>query len=242
MLDVFATTKRRPAFPPLTTFWRFIRAIGAVDVVVAHKVLGDALPVLAHELVLRVAGAVGVHCKQKKEQTGVGQPHALCFCDFSNSVNLLQPALTLSSAPSGQSLSPSHFQRCGTHMYEPGHWKASGLQVLDSEAALQESYKTEAGQNGKFSEKSASEGPSCSSLTALLVLVGAVATVVSTVAHPVGGDAVVVGALKLAGCAEFVCIGWHTGTIQGMIFFFLIFKGNIRMQELRVGGGLAGML
>lgn len=137
-----------PAFPRLTTFWRFIRAIGAVDVVVAHKVFGDALPVLAHELVLRVAGAVGVHCKRKKEQNVLGQPHATCFCDFSKWLNLLQPALTLSSAPSGQSLSPSHFQRCGTHMYEPGHWKASGLQVLDSKAALQH-YKKAAEQKEK---------------------------------------------------------------------------------------------
>lgn len=44
-----------------------------------------------------------------------------------------QPALTLSSAPSGQSLSPSHFQRSGMHMCDPGHWKASGLHVLFSE-------------------------------------------------------------------------------------------------------------
>lgn len=69
-------------------------------------------------------------------------------------------------------------------------------------------------------EDSASEGPSRSSLTALLVLVGAVAAVVGAVAHPVGGDAVVVGALKLAGCAEFVCGGRHRGTIY-LLFLYL---------------------
>lgn len=45
-----------------------------------------------------------------------------------------QPAFTLSSAPSGQSLSPSHTQRCGTHLCESGHWNASALQVLFSES------------------------------------------------------------------------------------------------------------
>lgn len=50
-----------------------------------------------------------------------------CAC-----LHLPQPALTLSSAPSGQSLSPSHFQRWGTHICDPGHWNASGLQVLVS--------------------------------------------------------------------------------------------------------------
>lgn len=45
----------------LTTFWGFVRAVGAVHVQVAHKVLGDTLSVLAHELILRVTSAVGVH-------------------------------------------------------------------------------------------------------------------------------------------------------------------------------------
>lgn len=150
-----------PCPPPLTTFGGFIRAVGAVDVVVAHKVLGDALPVLAHELGLRVAGAVGVHCGRRKQQTGVAQPRAWCLCDFqvsnSRSSHLLQPALTLSSAPSGQSLSPSHFQRCGTHMCEPGHWKASGLQVLDSEATLRGKVtprQQSIGENIEMKEKS----------------------------------------------------------------------------------------
>lgn len=48
----------------LTTFWGFVRAIGAVDVMIADKVLGDTLSVLAHELGLRVTGIVGVHWKQ----------------------------------------------------------------------------------------------------------------------------------------------------------------------------------
>lgn len=45
----------------LTTFWGFVGAVGAVHVQVAHEVLGDALPVLAHELILRITSAVGVH-------------------------------------------------------------------------------------------------------------------------------------------------------------------------------------
>lgn len=45
---------------------------------------------------------------------------------------LLQPACTPSSAPSGQSLSPSHFQRWGTQ-WEPGQWNASGLHVFEPE-------------------------------------------------------------------------------------------------------------
>lgn len=47
----------------LTTFWGFVGAIGAVNVMVAHKVVGDTLPVLAHELVLHITSAVGVHWK-----------------------------------------------------------------------------------------------------------------------------------------------------------------------------------
>lgn len=50
---------------------------------------------------------------------------------------------------------------------------------------------------------------SYSSLTAFLVLVGAVAAVVGAVTHPVGGDAAVVRAFKLGGCAELVCRGRH---------------------------------
>ena len=42
-------------------------------------------------------------------------------------------------------------------------------------------------------------------LTALVVLVRAVTTVVRAVAHPVAGDAAVVPTLKLGGCAELVC-------------------------------------
>lgn len=45
----------------LTTFWGFVGAVGAVHVQVTHEVLGDTLSVLAHELILRIAGAVGVH-------------------------------------------------------------------------------------------------------------------------------------------------------------------------------------
>lgn len=83
-----------------------------------------------------------------------------------------------------------------------------------------ERYNKAAEQKGK--KICASEGRSRSSLTALLVLVGAIAAVVGAVAHPVGGDAVVVGALKLAGCAEFVCGG---GTEARFTFFFQLLKG-----------------
>lgn len=52
-----------------------------------------------------------------------------------------QPAFTLSSAPSGQSLSPSHTQRCGTHLCESGHWNASALHVLFSESKTHMIYR-----------------------------------------------------------------------------------------------------
>lgn len=54
----------------LTTFWGFIWAIGAVDVMIAHKVLGDTLSVLAHELILNITSAVGVHWKWKRTRCG----------------------------------------------------------------------------------------------------------------------------------------------------------------------------
>lgn len=61
----------------------------------------------------------------------------LCsICTKANNVcdHSPQPAFTLSSAPSGQSLSPSHTQRCGTHLWESGQWNASALHVLFSES------------------------------------------------------------------------------------------------------------
>lgn len=48
----------------LTTFEGFIRAVGTIKVVVAHKVLGDALSVLAHEFIFSIARIVVVHWKQ----------------------------------------------------------------------------------------------------------------------------------------------------------------------------------
>lgn len=50
----------------LTAFWRFIGAIRAVDVMVTDKVLGDTLSVLAHELILGITSAVGVHWNVKR--------------------------------------------------------------------------------------------------------------------------------------------------------------------------------
>lgn len=50
--------------PGLTTLGGLIGAVGAVTVMVTHKVLGDALAVLAHELAV-VAGAV-VYCGQRR--------------------------------------------------------------------------------------------------------------------------------------------------------------------------------
>lgn len=50
--------------PRLTTLGRLVGAVGTVTVVVTHKVLGDALAVLAHELAV-VAGVV-VHCGQRR--------------------------------------------------------------------------------------------------------------------------------------------------------------------------------
>lgn len=44
---------------------------------VAHKVLGDTLSVLARELVLNITSAVGVHWKWK-EQTAVNGHGAAC--------------------------------------------------------------------------------------------------------------------------------------------------------------------
>lgn len=46
---------------------------------------------------------------------------------------------------------------------------------------------------------------SVSTLTALAVLVAAVAAVVGAVTHPALGDAAVVGALELGGRAELIC-------------------------------------
>lgn len=48
----------------LTTFEGFVRLIDTIKVMIAHKVLGDTLPVLAHELVFRITRVVGVHWKQ----------------------------------------------------------------------------------------------------------------------------------------------------------------------------------
>lgn len=68
--------------PTLTTFWRFIRAIGAVSVMVAYKVLGDTLSVLAHELILGITSVVGVHLKQKKKTLVIGHRTMFFFYIF----------------------------------------------------------------------------------------------------------------------------------------------------------------
>lgn len=47
------------------------------------------------------------------------------------------------------------------------------------------------------------------SLTAFLVLIRTIATVIGAVTHPVGGNATVVPTFKLGGCAKFVCKGWQ---------------------------------
>lgn len=43
------------------------------------------------------------------------------------------------------------------------------------------------------------------SLTAFLVLIRTITTVIGAVTHPVGGNAAVVPTFKLGGCAKFVC-------------------------------------
>lgn len=43
------------------------------------------------------------------------------------------------------------------------------------------------------------------SLTAFLVLIRTVATVIRAITHPVGGNAAVVPTFKLGGCTKFVC-------------------------------------
>lgn len=47
------------------------------------------------------------------------------------------------------------------------------------------------------------------SLTAFLVLIRPITTVIRAVTHPVGGNAAVVPTFKLGGCAKFVCKGWQ---------------------------------
>ncbi|KAG7278879.1 hypothetical protein CRUP_036393 [Coryphaenoides rupestris] len=58
------------------------------------------------------------------------------------------PALTLSSPPSAQSGSPSHFQCWGMHTWEPVHWYESGPQVLLS--VEEERRGEEGGQSSKL--------------------------------------------------------------------------------------------
>lgn len=54
-----------------------------------------------------------------------------------------QPALVLSSAPSGQSRSPSHTQCCGIHLVEPGHWNSFSVHVLFSARKYQININTD---------------------------------------------------------------------------------------------------
>lgn len=105
-------------------------------------------------------------------------------------------------------------------MWDPGHWNASGLQVLVSATA-----KRHIGfyflQCFFFACLVCFFLPP--SLTALAVLVAAVAAVVGAVAHPALGDAAVVGALKLSGRAELICRGGGTKTGGGELK-----KSNLR--------------
>lgn len=93
-------------------------------------------------------------------------------------------------------------------MWEPGHWKASGLQVLDSVMTTWKKLHHVSFfccvQSG---ETLTLVGAPVASLTAFLVLIRTVAAVIGTVTHPVGGDATVVCTLELGGCTKFVCKG-----------------------------------
>lgn len=80
---------------------------------------------------------------------------------------------------------------------------------------------------------------SYSSLTAFLVLVGAIAAVVGAVTHPVGGNAAVVGAFKLGGCAEFVCRGRHRSHSRYYLpepMSFFMYSENVQKTALFFSG------
>lgn len=84
------------------------------------------------------------------------------------------------------------------HTCDPGHWNASGLQVLLSEGKIKFISFNEIHWFELFLDLLRLNGSS-QTLTALVVLIGAVATVISTVTHPAAGNAAVVPTLKLGG-------------------------------------------
>lgn len=94
-------------------------------------------------------------------------------------------------------------------MWEPGHWKASGLQVLDSVTTLWESYMMieQLPPLGVGESTFTLVSGINMSLTAFLVLIRTITTVIRAVTHPVGGNAAVVPTFKLGGCTKFVCKG-----------------------------------
>lgn len=93
-------------------------------------------------------------------------------------------------------------------MWEPGHWKASGLQVLDSWKVKQLYNITHTVKCLQWAwVASTLASASNMSLTAFLVLIRAIATVIRAVTHPVGGNTAVVPTFKLGGCTKFVCKG-----------------------------------
>lgn len=51
---------------------------------IAHKVLGDALPVLTHELVFRITRVVGVHWKQMETFVFNAWGTVSLLCTFSS--------------------------------------------------------------------------------------------------------------------------------------------------------------
>lgn len=82
-------------------------------------------------------------------------------------------------------------------MWDPGHWNASGLQVLVSATETTHQYLPQSRVCFFFFKPP--------SLTALAVLVAAVPAVVGSVTHPALGDAAVVEAFKLSVRAELIC-------------------------------------
>lgn len=99
----------------LTTLRRLVRTVTAIQVMIADEMLGDALLILALELHVITGLIVCYEETQRGIKVQIEKKNTNGKKDLNKMRgHLLQPARTPSSAPSGQSLSPSHFQRWGT--------------------------------------------------------------------------------------------------------------------------------
>lgn len=178
---------------------------------VTYKVLGDTLSVLAHELILGITSVVGVHLKQKKSTLVNGHRTMFFFyifvfykiqltaTSFDALISSIRAVLVSITLPA---LRHTHV---GARTLES--LRTAGLGFCDSIMRKLRDDVTSNISHWVWGKKNTVTLVSVGNmlLTAFLVFIRTIPTVIRAVTHPVAGNAAVVPTFKLGGCTKFIC-------------------------------------